>query len=109
MWIIRIILILGAFGLGAAIFWALEADARGLGPVLQEMLSEPWSIVTLIDLYLGFFVAAIVMVLVERHLWVGILLAIPVFFLGNVWTALWALVRLPRITALLHTSEHHNT
>lgn len=109
MWIIRIILFSGGAGLAAAIFWALEADARGLGPVLQEMLSDPWSVVTLIDLYLGFFISAIVMVLVERRLWIGILLAIPVFVLGNVWTALWALLRLPRVTTLLQAGKRHKT
>ncbi len=89
----------------AAIVWALGADPRGLGPVIQEMLGEPWSIVTLVDLYLGFFIAATLMVIVERRLIVGLLLAVPVFVVGNVWTALWLFFRLPLILGLAERSH----
>lgn len=97
MMILRAIFLLGALALTGSIVWAIGADDRGLGPVLQEMLSEPWSVVTLIDLYLGFFFAAVVIFIIERSILVAAIWAIPVFFLGNVVTALWAVIRLPTI------------
>ncbi|MEO1252063.1 MAG: DUF1475 family protein [Pseudomonadota bacterium] len=97
MTVLRLILLAGALALAAAIVWAVGADDRGLGPVLAEMLSEPWTIVTLIDLYLGFFIGAVVIFLFEKSWPARLFWAAPVFFLGNVWTALWLLIRLPEI------------
>lgn len=101
MTIIRIFIFIGAVALTMAIIWAIGADDRGLGPVVSEMLREPWSIVTLLDLYLGFIIAALVMFLFERNKLVAVIWALPVFFLGNVWTALWVIYRLPEIARRL--------
>ncbi len=84
-----------------AIIWAMGADGRDIGAVLSAMVREPWSVVALIDLYLGFFIAAVLMVLTERRWWFGLLLALPVFILGNIWTAVWFALRLPRIAERL--------
>ncbi|MEM8770119.1 MAG: hypothetical protein AAGD92_00595 [Pseudomonadota bacterium] len=97
MTMFRCLLAFAAIVLIAAIYWAMGADDRGLGPVLAEMASKPWTIVTLIDLYLGFFLGAAVIWLFERSLWVKLLWAAPVFVLGNVWTAVWFAIRLPEI------------
>ncbi|MEM6415776.1 MAG: DUF1475 family protein [Pseudomonadota bacterium] len=105
MIILRLCLVFGAVALSAAILWALGADTRGLGPVIVEMLHEPWSLVTLLDLYLGFFIAAIFVVFFERsHLW-STFWAVPIFFLGNVWTALWVVIRLPIIASKLSSGN----
>ncbi len=94
---LRIFLFIGAGLFVAAIYWAMGADGRGLGVVLMEMTSEPWTVVTLIDLYLGFILGAVVVFLFERS-WVARLFwAAPIFFLGNVWMALWLIARLPEI------------
>lgn len=103
--IVRLLLGLGASLLTAAIFWAMGADGRGLAIVLGDMMSEPWTIVTLIDLYLGFFIAAIVIMITERRLFTGLAWALPVFFLGNIWTALWLVIRLPRMRRLLRSAS----
>ena len=104
MIVLRLICLLGAASLGLAIFWAMGADGRGLGVVLGEMTSDPWTIVTLIDLYLGFFIAAAIIVLFERRLLVGLLWAAPIFVLGNVWTAIWFIFRLPEMARRLRAA-----
>ncbi|MEM6538526.1 MAG: hypothetical protein AAF742_03205 [Pseudomonadota bacterium] len=101
MILIRLILIAGGLALTGAIIWALGADDRGLGPVLTEMLSEPWSIVTLIDLYLGFFIVAVIIVLFERTILLGLFWAAPVFLIGNVWAAVWLAIRFRQVMSRL--------
>ena len=101
MILLRLLIFLGGAALVAAIFWAMGADDRGLGPVLAEMMSEPWSVVTLIDLYLGFFLGALLICLFERSWLVRFIWAAPVFVLGNLWTALWFVVRLPALVRRL--------
>lgn len=101
MTFMRILFLFGAAALAAAIFWAMGADGRGLGAVMGEMFREPWSVVTLIDLYLGFFIAAAVIFLFERRLWVAAAWALPIFVLGNLWTAVWFAYRLPEIARRL--------
>ena len=101
MTITRIFLSAGAAALAYAIFWAMEADGRDLFTVLGAMFADPWTVVTFIDLYLGFLIAALIIVVAERRLMVGLVWAIPIFFLGNVWTALWLIIRLPSLVARL--------
>ncbi|MEO0878587.1 MAG: hypothetical protein AAFY22_02640 [Pseudomonadota bacterium] len=95
--ITRMILFLGAVALTAAIVWAVGADTRGLVVVLAAMIGQPWTLVTLVDLYLGFFIAAVIIMAVERRVLIGAAWALPVFFIGNIWTAIWLIVRLTRI------------
>ncbi len=85
----------------AAIFWAMGADPRGLSVVLAEMFSEPWSLVTLIDLYLGFFLGATVICLFEKSSIARLFWAAPIFVLGNIWTTLWFVWRLPELARRL--------
>ena len=98
---LRFLLLAGGAGLTGVIIWAMGADDRGLGPVLAEMLREPWSIVSLVDLYLGFFAMAIVIFLFERNTLAALFWAAPIFFLGNLWTAVWLAFRLPAIARAL--------
>ena len=97
----RLLIALSGAVLAAAIFWAMGADGRPLGVVLGEMTSDPWTVVTLVDLYLGFILSAVVILLAEKRLAVGLLWAAPVFLLGNVWTAVWFILRLPSLVARL--------
>lgn len=100
---IRLYFLLAAIALSALIFWALGADDRGLFAVLAGMAGEPWTVVTLADLYLGFAVSAAIIILAERRLASGLLWAAPIFVLGNLWTALWLAVRLPSLARRLRS------
>lgn len=66
------------------------------------LTTDIWGIVTLTDLYLGLFVAAIAMALVEKPMAAAFWI-IPLPFLGNVWTALWVIVRLPELARKLRS------
>ena len=101
MVLFRIFIGLGAIALTAAIFWALQADTRGLAAVLRAMASEPWTVVTLIDLYLGFFIVAALIFWIEKNPIAAIFWALPTFFLGNVWAAVWLIIRFPAIKGRL--------
>ena len=103
MSILRVILLAGAAGLAALIVWAIGADPRPLGEVLAAMTSEPWTVVAMADLYLGFFIMAAVIFLAERNLLVAVFWALPIFVLGNVWSALWLALRAPFLAARLRS------
>ncbi|WP_299865880.1 hypothetical protein [uncultured Hoeflea sp.] len=88
---------LAAMGLGFAAL-IIYAIADGSFLVAGAWLtSEPWGLVTLADLYLGFVLSALVIWWfepspVKRLLWI-----LPIPFLGNVWTVIWFILRLPHL------------
>ncbi len=96
--LVRLAVAAGGLGLAALIALAIPRS----GPLAEEvgaLLAPAWGAVTLADLYLGFFVAAAVIVAVEKDTRVGFAWALPIFVLGNVVTAAWAVWRLPRLVA----------
>jgi hypothetical protein len=98
MMVMRSALLVLAIIFAALIIWAMQTGdfwAEG-----SWLTSNPWGIVSLTDLYLGFLVAATFMYFLEgpgaRWFWI-----IPLPFLGNVWTLLWLAYRLPSLYARL--------
>lgn len=85
--------IIGLLGLvlTASIFWAgSKADIfKSFGLIT----ADPWGVVTLIDLYLGFVIAAFIIFVAEGRRAAALLWIIPIFFLGNVVVALWFVLR----------------
>jgi hypothetical protein len=75
----------------ALILWAVvRGDFMAEGAALVTM---PWGRVTLADLYLGFFLYALAVFAIENSLRARLFWALPVVVLGNVWAALWVVVR----------------
>ena len=97
MTFIRILIFAAAAALVVAIFWAMGADGRSFAAIISEMVSKPWSVVTLIDLYVGFVLCAVIMVLFEKTWAARLFWAVPLFLLGNFWAAAWLIFRLPEI------------
>jgi hypothetical protein len=94
MTIIRALLSVLGLLFAALLFWAAKT-----GDFWTEgawLTSNPWGIVTLCDLYLGLLIAAILMFVFERPgarwFWIA-----PLPFLGNLWTVLWLVWRLPAL------------
>lgn len=100
MTIARIIAAIAGIALLGAIIWAIGAG-QGLMWEGAQIMSLPWGKVTLIDLYVGFIISAIVIALMEQRWWVAALWIAPIFFLGNIITAAWVILRLAPCIARL--------
>jgi hypothetical protein len=80
----------------AAVAWA--SRDRGVLEAMADLLADPWGVVTLVDLYLGFFVFYLWLVYKETSLAARVLWLLAILTLGNIATAayvLWQLHRLP--------------
>jgi hypothetical protein len=84
---LRILCILGFVLLTGAIIWAF--GQAPFWPSVSAIMANPWGVVTVIDLYLGFLVFAIVIARFEpnRGLAIALIAALPV--LGNVVSLGW--------------------
>lgn len=89
--VLRAGLALTALVLTGLILFAVRAG--DFGAAGDWLTGEPWGLVTLFDLYFGFVLAAIVIALAERRIMAATFWILPIFVLGNVWTALWFVVR----------------
>lgn len=90
----RIIAALGAIALAAAIVWASMTAGQSLSEAVGWLVSEPWGVVSLIDLYLGFVLLAILIWVFEPNKLIALAFILPLPVLGNVWSAVWVAWRL---------------
>ena len=90
----RIIAALGAIALAFAIVWAGMTAGQSLSEAVGWLVSEPWGVVSLIDLYLGFVLIAILIRVFEPNKLIALAFILPLPILGNVWSAVWLAWRL---------------
>jgi hypothetical protein len=86
------------------VLWAALAKHELHGDFFTQfdvLTTLPWSIATIADLYVGLLLMAALMFLVERSLVSAALWAAPLLVLGNIWAALWLVIRLPRLAECL--------
>ncbi len=86
------------------ILWAAFSLQDLHGSLFEQfavVATLPWGVVSLVDLYIGFVLFATLVFLTERSWIVAALWAVPVFILGNVWAALWFVIRLPHLARQL--------
>lgn len=96
MTVLRIVLAVLAVCFAGLIVWAVMAgDFAAAGAWLT---GDPWGIVTLADLYLGFLLSAVVIAAMERS-WRAVVWIAPIPFLGNLWTIIWFILRFPALLA----------
>ena len=94
MTFVRILSALGGVILAIAIVWAIVTADQSFAEAIAWLTSEPWGVVSLIDLYLGFFLIAVLIWVVEPNKAIALLFILPLPVLGNVWAAAWAVWRL---------------
>lgn len=95
--------ILGLVMLGF-IIWAAVAMSDLHGSFLDQfavVTTLPWGITALVDLYIGFVFFAVIVFLTERSWLIAALWAAPILILGNVWAAVWLVIRLPHLAKQL--------
>ena len=93
---VRVLLLAAAGAFGALVVWAIAQG--GGGEALNFLLTEPWGLVTLADLYLGFVLISVVIFIVEEDKRIAALFILPLFLLGNIVSAVWLAWRFMRIT-----------
>lgn len=98
--------VIGILGLAllGLVAWAALAlhDLHGTFSEQFAVLSTlPWGVASLADLYVGFILFAVLVFLTERSWIVAALWALPVFIVGNIWAALWFVIRLPHLARQL--------
>ncbi len=93
-----------ALALLALMVWAATAMPDLHGSFMdqaQVLLTLPWGIVSIADLMVGFVLFAVLVFFTERSWILAALWAAPVLLLGNVWAAVWFVVRLPHLAKQL--------
>ena len=96
---VRVLSALGGLVLLAAIVWASLTAGQSLSEAVGWLVSEPWGVVSLIDLYLGFVFIAIFIWQLEPNKLIALVFILPLPVLGNVWPAVWIAWRLGRVIA----------
>lgn len=92
---------LALLGLILWAFFAMRDLHGGFFDQFAVVTTLPWGVVSIADLYLGFLLFSAIVFLTERSWLVAVLWAAPVFLLGNVWAALWFVIRLPDLARRL--------
>jgi hypothetical protein len=89
--ILRTLLAALALFLAGTIVWAfMKAPFWESFALIAAM---PWGWVSLIDLYLGFFVFSCLVIFLEKDPKIAFALILALFLLGNVVSALWLALR----------------
>jgi hypothetical protein len=99
MIILRLLTAIGGLTLGALIWLAFTTG--DFGAAGSWLMSDPWGRVTLFDLYLGFFLLAVIIALFEKRPLRAILWIAPLPVLGNIWAAVWLVFVLPELVRRL--------
>lgn len=102
MAILRSLLGLAALTFAVLIAWA--ANAGDFSASGAWLVRDPWGIVTLADLYIGFALFAVVIALFERKTWRAVLWIAPLPFLGNLWALVWLAFTLPELVRRLRAA-----
>ncbi|WP_127143189.1 hypothetical protein [Pelagibacterium montanilacus] len=92
---LRFLLALCALGLAALIVWA-TAQANMFAS-FGTVLADPWGIVAIVDLYLGFIAISVLVWMLEPDWRIRLATILPTFILGNPWVIIWLVWRLPMI------------
>lgn len=103
MQIYRIVVAGLAVALSGMIWWAFTD--RSISTSFAMIVDDPWGLVALADLYLGFILLSSIIWLFESSRLQALLWIVPLYLLGNAWSAAWMVWRLPDLAARLRARE----
>jgi hypothetical protein len=99
MTIVRAFYLIAGLAFTAMILWAFRAG--DFGASFSAILADPWGIVALADLYLGFALFAFVIAGFEGSIWRAAPWIVAMMLLGNTISAIWLALNAPRLWARL--------
>ncbi len=102
--VVRAVIGIAGLALLGLVLWAALAMPNLHGTVLDQLAvltTLPWGVTSLAQLYVGFVFFAILVFLTERSWLIAALWAAPVFLIGNIWAAIWLVIRLPHLAKQL--------
>lgn len=105
---IRAAIAVGGIALAALILWAAIGSGELHGSFFDQfavVTTLPWGVVSLFDVYLGLGLFAVIIIATERSWGAAIFWTVPLLILGNVWAALWLVIRLPRLAQLFSANR----
>ena len=96
-------IVVATLGIGLTVLIILAAIEAPINESFGRITEDLWGWTALVDLYLGFILIAIIIAVFEENKGVALFWILPLFFLGNVWSALWFILKLPRLVNRLRT------
>ena len=106
---IRILALIGAIILTVSIFWAMETAGQSLGEAIAWLTSNPWGVVSLIDLYLSFFLIAVLIWVLEPNKLIALVFIVPLPFIGGLWPAVWLVSRIGAVVSARRPVQSENS
>ena len=97
--------IIALLGIGLTILIVLAALEAPIGESFGRITQDLWGWTALVDLYLGFILIAVIIAYFEKNKVIAAFWIFPIFFLGNIWSALWLVFKLPKLAIRLKAGE----
>lgn len=85
------------FGIGLTVLIILAALQAPIGESFSRITQDFWGWTAILDLYLGFILIAIIIGIFEENKIIAAFWILPLFFLGNIWSALWLVFKLKKL------------
>ncbi|MEM8877376.1 MAG: hypothetical protein AAGD23_05840 [Pseudomonadota bacterium] len=95
MIVIRIVYLLAGIGFAAIIIWAFGVG--DFGASFTAILADPWGVVALADLYLGFLLFAFIIAGFEASALRATVWIVALVVLGNTISAIWLALNAPQL------------
>lgn len=105
---LRVVVAVLGVVLAGAVLWASFWGGPLHGRFMDQfgvLTTLPWGVATLADLYTGFLFFAVIVFLAERSWLSAALWSLPLLVLGNIWAAVWLLLRLPSLVRRLNRPD----
>jgi len=94
-------MVIAALGIGLTVLIILAALEAPINESFGRITEDFWGWTALADLYLGFILISIIIAVFEENKVAAVFWILPLFFLGNIWSTLWFVLKLPTLIGRL--------